>query len=534
MSEMVRRARPAVVRIEGSASVGSGAIFETQGQTGYVITNHHVVEDVAEVNVTVNDSAYYRGTVLGTDSVRDLAVVRICCGNFSKLPFGDASRLEPGDEVIAIGYALGLSGQASITRGIVSAIRYDTAHRSDVIQTDAAMNTGNSGGPMLSMAGEILGINTFGLPDGEGLNFAISGTTVQSQIPVLKAARAAPTPTPTRRPQLTPSYSGGYGSGFGPIDGELRHYPTDGFIKTEYANVDMTDLIVSATFFNPYSASSNSWDYGFLIRSSGSDSSARFIQVVVTSRGRWEAAWRYGSSGENETIIEGRLGRFDTSSGGQNRLWLASFGERGLLFVNGDFISMLDLSEVTGSGDIAVITGAFTGNEVTGAATQYEDFQAGSLKKGYGPATDALDNEPGRVSGHSSGVWTQDLVTEATFTRPSGRDWDYGFIIRNPEFNRLEVIGVTGNNWWFHETRNVGDDGYTEVAEGRLDPGLHRENHLMLMAIEDWGLLFINGQLVSRLDLSHNIDYGGVSAMGGFYHGHTGESSFEDFNVWTP
>ena len=151
---MVKRARPAVVRIETRTSSGSGAIFDTQGQTAYVITNQHVVEGASEVNVTVNDSSTYRGTVLGTDSVRDLAVVRICCGSFSKLSFGDASRLEPGDEVVAIGYALGLSGQATITRGIVSAIRYEREYLSDVIQTDAAINPGNSGGPMLSMTGQ--------------------------------------------------------------------------------------------------------------------------------------------------------------------------------------------------------------------------------------------------------------------------------------------------------------------------------------------------------------------------------------------
>ena len=110
LSETVKQARPAVVRIEGRTSTGSGAIFETQGSTAFVITNQHVVDGAAQVNVTVNDSATYRGTVLGTDAIRDLAVVRICCGSFSKLSFGDASGLQPGDEVVAIGYALGLSG----------------------------------------------------------------------------------------------------------------------------------------------------------------------------------------------------------------------------------------------------------------------------------------------------------------------------------------------------------------------------------------------------------------------------------------
>ena len=154
LSEMVRQARPAVVRIETASGSGTGVIFETRGQTGYVITNYHVVEGAAQVDVHVNDVSVFNGSVRGVDPVRDLAVVTICCGQFHTLPFGDASRLEPGGEVVAIGYALGLSGEASITRGIVSAIRYDSRYLSDVIQTDAAINPGNSGGPMLSMSGE--------------------------------------------------------------------------------------------------------------------------------------------------------------------------------------------------------------------------------------------------------------------------------------------------------------------------------------------------------------------------------------------
>ncbi len=540
LGAMVAQARPAVVRIESGTSVGSGAIFETQGRTGYVITNHHVVESAAEVNVTVNDSSSYRGTVLGTDSVRDLAVVRICCGSFRALPFGDASRLEPGDEIVAIGYVLGLSGEATITRGIVSAIRYDTDYRSDVIQTDAAINPGNSGGPMLSMSGEILGINTFRIDEtrsgrsAAGLGFAVSATTVRGRIPALKTARAAPTPTPTRRPTPTPGpFTGGTG-GFGPISGELRHDPSDGFIKTEYADVFMSDFEVIATFVNPYSAAANSWDYGFQIRDSGIGSAARFVQIVVTSRGRWEVFWWQGSGSEYRYIADGTLRNFDTGAGGRNTLWLAAFGERGLLFVNGEFVSMLDLSNVTGAGDVAVITGAYEGDEVAGAVTRFEDFSGWSLSHGYGPAGGKLGYEKVYISEHESGVWARDIVAEAEFINPPGSGWDYGFIFRSPEFSRLEIIGVTGDNQWLHQTRDIGDDDYAELDGGRLSRGLSSRNHLLLYTFGDIGVFFVNGELVSWLDLSHNLDYGFVNAMGGFFNDHTGEPSFENFNVWTP
>ena len=537
LSEMVRQARPAVVRIETLAGGGTGVVFETQGQTGYVITNQHVVEGASVVSVTVNDSATYQGTVLGTDSVRDLAVVRICCGSFSKLSFGDASRLEPGDEIIAIGYALGIQGEATITRGIVSAIRYDTVYRSDVIQTDAALNPGNSGGPMLSMDGEILGINTFRIDESDsgrsakGLGFAVSGTTVQQRIPALKTARAAPTPTPTRRP--TPTPEPWTSDSFGLPSGELWHDPSDGLIETEWANVAIADGFVGAEFINPYSARSNSWDYGFIFRAQPQGPQ---IHLVVTSYGRWDLNLRETPNADTiHGISSGTLRAFDTSAGGRNSVAVFAFGERGLLFVNGEFISTLDLSDVTEAGDAAVITGAYTGNQVDGAVTRFEYFIGDSLIKQYGPASGRLDHKQGFISEHSSGVWTQDLVAEAEFTNPPGRDWGYGFVIRSPEFDRLEVIGLTGNRRWFHQTRNIGDDDYTEVADGFLPvANFHSRNDLLLYVFGDSGRFFVNGQMVARLDLSHNLDYGSVSAMGGFFNDHTGEPSFEIFNIWTP
>ena len=536
LREIVKQARPSVVRIESQAGGGSGAVFEVNGQTALIITNHHVVEGVAEVTVTVNDSTTYRGTVMGTDAVRDLAVVKICCGNFSKLPFGDAASLEPGDEVIAIGYALGLSGEATITRGIVSAVRYDDSHQSDVIQTDAALNPGNSGGPLLSMSGRIMGINTFGYagPEVESLGFAISVKTVQEEIPSLRTGRpaATPTPTPSGPPSTLPD-SGEYS--FGPIRGELRHNPSDGSIEDEYAGVSLTDMIVTATFTNPYSAATNSWNYGFFIRGSGTGSSARGIVVAVTSSRGWHTTRRQGRSSEIQTIAEGRLGNFDTGAGGSNSLWLAAFGKRGLLFVNNEFISELDLSSVTGPGDVAVFTGAFTDAEVAGAVTRFEDFAGRQFQKEYGPASGTFGYEEGfTLSGHYSRARTSDLAAEATFINPPGSDWIYGFGFRESQSRPGESISVQGNIYWQHDTWHMGDHTSTYVAGGFLSSELRSENHLLLLAIGDAGMFFVNGELVSRLDLSNNLDSGDVSVFGASDSDYTVEPSFKNFNVWTP
>ena len=481
----------------------------------------------------MNDTTTYQGTVLSVDSVRDLAVVSICCGSFHSLTFGRASRLDPGDEVVAIGYALGMQGPATITKGIVSAVRYDSRHEAWVIQTDASINPGNSGGPMLSPNGEVVGINTFKISETsvEGVGFAISETTVQERIPVLKAGAPGPTPTPTRRPSPTPSYGGGYG--FGPTSGELWHDPTDGFIKAEAADVFLADAVISATFVNPYSAATHSWDYGFMFRN---ERGGPVVFIVVSSYGAWELYWR-GDNQESQDISSGRLKTFETHDGGSNHLWVVAVGERGYFFVNGEFVAALDLSAVTGAGDVSVITGSYTGNERAGTVTRYEDFAVTALNKRYGPASGTLEEEPEFIATHYTGVWARDLIAEAEFVHPQDSDWDHGFIIRRSEGGRLEVIGLTGDSRWFHETSDVGDSEYTEVQSGFLSASganLLSKNHLLVAVFDDWGLFFVNDSLVARLDLSHNQDYGDVSAMGGFYLSHRSSPEFENFNVWAP
>ena len=547
LTDMVKLVRPAVVRIATRSSVGSGVIYETTGQTAFVVTNEHVTAGSNRVSVVVNDRDTYTGTVLGTDAVRDLAVVSICCAKFESLPFGDSASLEPGDEVIAIGYALGLSGQASITRGIVSAIRYDSGHLSDVIQTDAAINPGNSGGPMLSMSGEILGINTFRIEQtssgrtAQGLGFAVSETTVRDQIPHLRSAAASPTPTPQDVPSSVPTPGPtstprpgpeeDEGNVFGPVSGALRHDPQDGRLEAFRAGVSMTDVAVSATFVNPASSGSRSWDYGFSIREAGGAS----VRAIVTSAGRWQVAVAAGGSSPETT--EGPLQVFNGGVGQLNSIVLFATGNWGMLFVNGEFVSPIDLSAVGRVGDVAVITGANPGNEISGVSTRFERFQAIQLQKRFGPTGGSLPAGASRITEYNTGLWTRDLVAEAEFVSPVGGNWDYGFVFRNPAFNVLEVVGVSDEGKWFHTARSATSGGYVDLAKGAVSESgaaFRDRNHVMLVAFGSTGLLLLNGQMVARLDLLHNQNSGGVSAVANFYFGNQGSPSFTNFNVWTP
>ncbi len=155
---------------------GSGVIID---KNGLVLTNAHVVERVDSVTVTLADGTYLEGKVLGTDSITDLALVKIDSkDDASYAPLGDSEELEVGDWAIALGTPYGL--EKTVTLGIVSSLHRDinslgfSDKRLDLIQTDAAINPGNSGGPLINSNGQVIGINTLVRSGpGAGLGFAI-------------------------------------------------------------------------------------------------------------------------------------------------------------------------------------------------------------------------------------------------------------------------------------------------------------------------------------------------------------------------
>ncbi len=203
----------------------------TEGGGAYVLTNYHVVEDVEEVEVEVEGVSTYTATRLGFDAYKDLAVLEVCCGTFHALPLQDSDSIAVGAEVIAIGYPLGIAGSPTVTRGIVSAYRYDDNYRSWVIQTDTSINPGSSGSPLLLSNGEVAGINTFYIRDRngtaiEGVNFAISSQSIRDSLPGLKEGEQISLPTPAPTP--IPTQAGtGWQEYTHPHSGLALEVPTD-------------------------------------------------------------------------------------------------------------------------------------------------------------------------------------------------------------------------------------------------------------------------------------------------------------------
>jgi serine protease Do len=167
--------------------LGSGFVIESDG---YIVTNNHVVEDADKVKVRMADDREFDADVIGTDPQTDLALIKVDATGLPELALGDSSALRVGDDVIAVGNPFGLGG--TVTRGIVSALGRDinAGPYVDFIQTDAAINRGNSGGPLLNLEGEVIGVNSaIYSPNGGsvGVGFAIPSNTVKSVVAQLKS-----------------------------------------------------------------------------------------------------------------------------------------------------------------------------------------------------------------------------------------------------------------------------------------------------------------------------------------------------------
>ena len=179
--EIYQRVNPSVVtvlaQLDGSVSVGTGVIFRSDG---YILTNHHVLAGGRDCSITLDTGQSYEARYVAGDERNDLAVLKVELTGLPAATFGDSDQLAVGDRVYAIGNPLGVELRGTLTDGIVSAINRDVwvdGRTMTLIQTNAALNSGNSGGPLINAYGQVVGINTIKMMSGEdtieGLGFAI-------------------------------------------------------------------------------------------------------------------------------------------------------------------------------------------------------------------------------------------------------------------------------------------------------------------------------------------------------------------------
>ena len=519
---MIEDVRPSIVRIRTDKGSGSGVIFEVDDDAALVLTNHHVIEDASSVQVEVNDSLTYTAETWGTDSMRDLAVLRICCGEFRALSFGNVSELGPGDEVFAMGYPLGLPGEATVTKGIVSAIRFDQSNQRLVIQTDAAINPGNSGGPMLSEMGEILGINTFRREETESgrpvdnVGFAIAATTIEEQLHTLKTA-PPPEPTPPSEQVI-------------PNNGIIPNDPTDNWSAQIFTGVRMKNGTISVYFNNP-SPTSEGWTYGVLFRSSGEN----YHVVFISDGGVWLHGTQLGTDQAHTNLDISSAINTGVNEG--NHLMVEIDGDSGSLYINRGLVAELDLSQLIETGEVWLL-GASSKQETVNGGTRYSNLQihpkddtptptprpapTPSWEYAFGPLSGELKRY-GNFENIEEGfkeadVTLDDVMVEVTFTNPDtdpNQHWYYNLHLRhNWQFNAdspgpgLRVGVGSFGEWWVS-----GDSGLSTIASGEvsnLNLGGGRKNHLMVIVLQGRGWLFVNHTFIGAFDLNDHIYDGDV------------------------
>ena len=386
LSYMINRVRPAIVRVvRPSGGQGSGVIFKVDPSYGYVLTNQHVTGYDQTVTVTVEDTTELEGTVLGVDVGRDLAVVRIVCPDCFHIDFGDSTTLELGDDVVALGYPLDrtlpravdgdgnriiVPGSMTVTKGIVSAFRYDTANDVQLVQTDTPINAGNSGGPLLSLDGEIMGINTFTYLNTQNVNFAILETTVQEHLDTLLGG--------TSPPEEPDDSYWEWQTLLGPSAGHL-HHDADSYFESVWWDVGIKDVAASAWFENPYDAAQSRFSHGFIVRRKAGEPFLTFIVGAGGADRFWWLTERNGS--DSRAIAEGSVDNLRTGEAAKNHLAVAVVGRYAAFAVNGELVTdseggdLFDVGDGTGAGDVYVVTGYFADTEVAGEITHFENFR---------------------------------------------------------------------------------------------------------------------------------------------------------------
>ena len=198
-ADIYKKVAPAVVMVSTKSiqSVNGWFQQETEGMgsgfiinnDGYILTNYHVIDGAKEVTVTLSDNREVKASVVNYDADQDVAMIKI--NDDIEVPgvveLGDSDALQPGEEVLAIGNPLSKELSSTLTKGIVSAlnrsVETQTGVSTNLIQTDTAINSGNSGGPLINTKGQVIGINTLKASDGaEGIGFAIPINDVKDKI----------------------------------------------------------------------------------------------------------------------------------------------------------------------------------------------------------------------------------------------------------------------------------------------------------------------------------------------------------------
>ena len=264
--------------------------------------------------------------------------------------------------------------------------------------------------------------------------------------------------------------------------------------------------------------------------------------MLIHKSGEWSHYLQSGDSAGTSLIAMGSSENIRTGRDAQNHVRVVASGGIAWLFVNGVYEAELDLRAHAASGSVHVLGAWLDGDEFPGFAVAFSDFSVKPLAKRYGPVNGTIEHDPSdeHIDTHTSSAWLADGIIEARFFNPfsaSEGDWTSGFLIRIGSTGNRHAIIIDNNVGWHHYLRKGESD--SKLAEGtseHISTLQSDSNHIRIVAFGGKGWLFVNGALVSNLDLSGLIGSGGVDAVGAYFSSHAlaGRlTGFEDFTIWS-
>ena len=331
---------------------------------------------------------------------------------------------------------------------------------------------------------------------------------------------------------------------FGPKSGIITHKPDDRFLEVFRGPYTAEDVLVEATFYNPYGTGNAYWDHGFLLRDRVGNHQH---WVSIDRNGNWEHFHRLGEARALDRVVN-RSSDINTEPGGKNHIGVVMTGATGRVFINGKYQGSLDLSAITGAGRISV----FLDDELAGD-TRFEDFtvwrwseelasQLPLLKYPrrlllFGPESGVITHEPDdRFLEVFTGPYTaEDVLVEATFYNPYNTRnayWEHGFLLRQGGSNYQHWVSIDRDGYWTHFHRLGESKALDRTTERSPDintaPG--GKNDLSVVMTGTTGRVFINGKYQDELDFSAITGAGRISVF--LDDEWVGSTRFGDFTVW--
>lgn len=533
VARLTEASRASVVEIRAGHSVGTGWIYRVDNnRKAWILTNEHVIRGSRTVTVRLSDGSGTRtGTVTGADDIRDLAVVTICCSSgWKALPTVAPTEVEVGSNVVIMGFPEQRIGSGlSVTTGIVSSFDFHSESRSWLIQTDAAVNPGNSGGPLLNASGQVIGIVSSRSDPirAENIGFAIAMRTVDAELDYLevggnvRAATPTPTPRATRVPTPGPSAGG--------VSGVLVHNPGDGVIGCADSRYDRTvistDMVDSAAFLRFEAPDVSEWSIGFIYHDPEDDSNSHAATMVYGDgyRGTRARHWvrRNGEDVHDPPTQSIPRGTLKTGRGELNELVFRTSSNGSFLRLNDEIVIEVPASQLIRRIGWSLLCIGFHSEEDERYSIRYEDLRTRFVREGASGSLTHNGLKPDEITCPASGenAYISRSVTDSwvilDFTIPAVQKWSIGIVHHGISgFNSRTTIHRNGSSRYAeHTTYRDGDfsDGPSEyLVPSKFKSG---QNTIEFETTADGNWLRLNGEKVLDVHRTDLTRRGGTTRL---------------------